>query len=835
MAQPLQSDPDLHLSLMTWECCAAPPGSDEPDADADWLPIAIPGTVASALAAAGRWNIDQPLDADASDWWFRTQFASPAARGPWRLQFDGIATLADVYLNDELLLTSRNMFCGHRALVTERLRSTNRMTIVCRSLSADLARRRPGPRWKTNLVEQQKLRWHRTTLLGRMPGWSPPVTTVGPWRPVRLETGPVLVGDTRLHTVVEEGGILGRVFVQCRLDSMEPIERVYFVAGSREVEADLRPDGAGIEATARVTLFDPPLWWPHTHGAQPLVDCRLRVRIAGKTREVPLGRVGFRTVTTERESGFGLRVNDVPIYCRGACWTVSDFATLAGDDASLRHDLGLARDAGVNMLRIGGTMTYESDRFYELCDELGILVWQDFMFANMDYPVDDPAFAAEIDAEVRETLARLSPHPSVALYCGNNEVQQQAAMRGLPREAWSSRWFDERLPALVGDLHPGVPYLPSSPSGGALPFQVRHGVSHYYGVGAYRRSLRDVRRDDVKFAAECLGFANMPGPEASHAAMDGEPIATHHPRWKRRVPRDAGAAYDFEDVRDHYLREAFGVDPVELRCSDPPRYLYLSRIVSGRMMADVFAEWRSGFSNNRGGLVWFFKDVWPGAGWGLVDSLGLPKPAYHHVRRAWKSRQLTLTDEGLDGLYLHAINETAEPLVGLLEVVMLLDDQVVVGRGEVACTVPARSTQTVAAVEILGGFHDLNHAYRFGPPAHDTVIATLYDAERRPLSEAFHFVQPSVPVPRWDVELSAKARPIGAGRYELTLRSNRFVHSLSLDVAGYLPDDDWFHLPPGREKIVRFTPDRRREAQFAGHVEALNLRTPVKIEVEACP
>ena len=834
MAQPLQSDPDLHLSLMTWECCATSPGSDEPDADADWLPIAIPGTVAAALAAAGRWNIDQPLDADASDWWFRTEFARPASPGPWRLRFDGIATLAEVHLNDELLLTSRNMFRGHQVDVTDLLHSTNHLTIVCRSLTADLARRRPGPRWKTSLVEQQKLRWHRTTLLGRMPGWTPAVTAVGPWRPVRLETGPVLVGDTRLHTVVEEAGKLGRVFVQCRLDSLDPIERVYFVAGSREVEADLRPDGHGVEVTARVTLFDPPLWWPHTHGSQPLVDCRLRVRIAGKTRELPLGRVGFRTVTTETGGGFGLRVNDVPIYCRGACWTVSDLATLAGDEATLRHDLGLAREAGVNMLRVGGTMVYESDRFYELCDELGILVWQDFMFANMDYPVDDPDFAAEIDVEARQTLTRLSPHPSVAVYCGNNEVQQQAAMRGLPREAWSNRWFDERLPALVGDLHPGVPYVASSPSGGALPFQVRHGVTHYYGVGAYRRPLRDLRHDDVKFAAECLGFANMPGPEAAHAAMDGDPIVTHHPRWKRRVPRDAGSAYDFEDVRDHYLREVFGVDPLEMRGSDPPRYLYLSRIVSGRMMADVFAEWRSGFSNNRGGLVWFFKDLWPGAGWGLVDSLGLPKPAYHHVRRAWKTRQLTLTDEGLDGLHLHAINETAEPMAGFLEVVMLLDD-IVVGRGESRCVVPARSTQSVAAVEILGGFRDLNHAYRFGPPAHDTVIATLYDADRRPLSEAFHFVRPSVPAPRWDVELTAKARAIGAGRYELTLRSNRFVHSVSLDVAGYLPDDDWFHLPPGRDKIVRFTPDRRREAKFAGYVEALNLRTPVKIEVEICP
>src|SRR5205823_5824580 len=114
----------------------------------------------------------------------------------------------------------------------------------------------------------------------------------------------------------------------------------------------------------------------------------------------------------------------------------------------------------------------------------------------------------------------------------------------------------------------------------------------------------------------------------------------------------------------------------------------------------VFAEWRSGFSNNRGGLVWFFKDLWPGAGWGLIDSLGLPKPAYWHVRRAWRSRQLTMTDEGLDGLVLHAINETAEPMTGFLEVVLLLDDHVVVGRGERPCRVAPRETASVPALEI---------------------------------------------------------------------------------------------------------------------------------------
>src|SRR5205085_2786646 len=130
---------------------------------------------------------------------------------------------------------------------------------------------------------------------------------------------------------------------------------------------------------------------------------------------------------------------------------------------------------------------------------------------------------------------------------------------------------------------------------------------------------------------------------------------------------------------------------------DPTRYLQLSRVVSGEMMAQVFAEWRSGHSRNVGGLVWFFKDLWPGAGWGIVDSFGLPKAAYYYLRRSWRPQQITLTDEGLDGLHLHVINETAEPLTGSVELLLLKDERVVVARKEVPCPLGPRAQRTFAS------------------------------------------------------------------------------------------------------------------------------------------
>ena len=156
-------------------------------------------------------------------------------------------------------------------------------------------------------------------------------------------------------------------------------------------------------------------------------------------------------------------------------------------------------DAGMNMIRVGGTMVYESDDFYDLCDEHGVLVWQDFMFANMDYP-DDAGFSALVDVEVNQALARLQARPSLAVLCGSSEGEQQAAMWGAPRELWAAPLFHQALPARARGFCPDVAYWPSSAHGGAFPHQPSAGTTSYYGVGAYLRPLEDARLSEVRFA-----------------------------------------------------------------------------------------------------------------------------------------------------------------------------------------------------------------------------------------------------------------------------------------------------------------------------------------------
>ncbi len=303
----------------------------------------------------------------------------------------------------------------------------------------------------------------------------------------------------------------------------------------------------------------------------------------------------------------------------------------------------------MNMLRVAGPMVYECDEFLDLCDLRGVLLWQDFMFANMDYPGEDETFLDGVRAEARQQLARLQARPSLAILCGNSEGAQQAAMSGAPRECWAPPLFEKILADLSDEYCPDVPYCPSSTHGGAFPHQANAGPASYYGVGAYLRPLQDARRAEVRFASECLAFANVPEAETLALLTRDSALRCHHALWKERVPRDLGAGWDFDDVRDHYAADLFRIDPMRLRYADHDRYLRVARAVSGEVMAACFAEWRRVRSSCGGALVWFLRDLWPGAGWGVVDATGLPKAAYYYLKRSLQPISLSLSDEGNNG------------------------------------------------------------------------------------------------------------------------------------------------------------------------------------------
>jgi beta-mannosidase len=386
------------------------------------------------------------------------------------------------------------------------------------------------------------------------------------------------------------------------------------------------------------------------------------------------------------------------------------------------------------------------------------------------------------------------------------------------------------LPALVGQLAPGVPYVPSSPSGGDLPFQVDTGVSHYFGVGAYLRPLEDARRASVRFTSECLAFAIPPERQTVDETFVSPTLAGHHPTWKRRVPRDAGASWDFEDVREYYVERLFAVSGLELRYRDPERMLDLGRAAIAHLMASAMAEWRREGSTCAGALVAATRDLWPGPGWGVIDALGRPKAPWYALRRVQQARTVFAIDEGLNGLRFHVVNDAAEPLDGRIRIERFGHGEALLEDVEVDVAVPARGSVELHGDDQLGGFRDLTYAFRFGPPQHDVVVATLLVGDTR-IARAIYLplglARPFEP----DVGLRAVAKPLDGGDWLLVVETRRFAQSVVVDAPGYRPEDSWFDLPPGASQPVLLHPIGGT-THPSGEVRALNSTASAPIAVD---
>jgi beta-mannosidase len=861
-AAPPRIEPAEHESLAIadgWELAACPPDahSDPGElAQLDWLPAKVPGTVAGALRDAGRWRPGEGRDLDAEDWWFRTRFrCTPVASDEQvALVLEGLATVCEVFLNGVRLLDSESMFAAHELDVGAVLAAENELAIRCRALTPLLSvRRKPRARWRTKLVEGN-LRFFRTMLLGRAPGFAPEPAAVGPWRPVRLirrhalavrrlELRPRLDGDRADADGLLEASVLLEPIGGRELQSVE-LELVGPSGTARETLSLGEQDGL-VRASGTARVPGAARWWPHTHGEPALYELTLRIGTSAGPVTLAAGRTGFRTLAAgardghdAEADGLDLHVNGVRVFARGAVWTPADIVALATEEATLRTRLELVRDAGMNMVRIPGTGAYESAAFHDLCDELGLLVWQDFMFANLDYPIADAGFRASVEQEARAVLGALAGRPSLAVLCGNSEIEQQVAMLGLDPAIGRGELFGELLPGLVAQAAPEAVYLPSAPCGGTLPFRPDRGVANYYGVGGYRRPLEDARRAEVRFAAECLAFSNVPDEAGVEAVLPGAAgdVVVHHPAWKAGVPRDVGTGWDFEDVRDHYLQSLFGVDPAELRRVDHERYLELSRAVTGEAMAEVFGEWRRGASPCGGGLVLWLADLAPGAGWGVLDDRGRPKPAYHHLKRALAPVAVWMTDEGLGGLRVHVANEGEATLAARLRVALYRDGERRVDEAHEDVLLPAHGSCERDVEAILGHFVDAAWAYRFGPPAHDAVVASLEPAsgEAGPLAQAFRFPA-GRPLRRQTADelgLSGSLQRGEDGALGLVLRSERLAYGVRVHVPGLAAGEDALTLEPGVARALALRPisaDSQDENAASGALTALNLRGRVRI------
>ncbi|OKH80122.1 hypothetical protein EB75_21355 [Mycobacterium sp. ST-F2] len=752
--------------LDRWQVLQCAPGTvAHPDQLAEKWPTAVVFDAPSTVATVSAENPDD------FDWWCRSTLTLTERA---RVEFQGLSFPARIFRNGTPVADCPSMFLptGIDCSAGE-----HEFVIHFGAMNHWLKARRPRGRWRSTLVGTPGLRWARTSLIGRAPVYGNLPAPVGIWRPIT-------VVPARLHTEVVARVEDNSVTVSGR-------------TGAGSIRVVLRDPTGGVvadDSTApaadgryrfAATIDEPLQWWPNGYGRQHLYQAT----VEADGVEVAVRQLGFRTVEVSTE-GFRISVNGTPIFCRGATWSPPDPVRMYADATQIRDQARTLAAAGANMVRVVGGLAYEQDEFWQACAQEGLMVWQDAMLATFDPPAEQGELIAR---ELATVLQRVSGNPALMVVSGGSETLQQPEMLGLSSHDSEMDVLETLLPEAVAEYSDAhyVRASPSPPPGSTdLAIRPDTGVAHWFGVGGYLRPISDVQRAGVRFAAECLAFANPPSSGYVDQHFGSAAVAGHHPEWKMGVPRDRGSSWDFEDIRDFYARAVFGEEPLLVRRVDPERYLQLGRLAIATAMRECFAFWRRADSNCGGALVLSGRDLAPGAGWGLLDSEGGTKPALEVLARTWAPVSVILADDGLAGVRIDIHNDTGVSLRG--ESTLLATNSSGVAVEAVRpVVVPSATSVTWADSDVSGHFRDLSHAFRFGTPTADAVhVEVTFDDGTTVRDVLVLNPRPNQP-PSTVTAIVTKQTD---DQWVLELTSSVALRYVEIDAPGWTMSDNYFHL-----------------------------------------
>ncbi|WP_428935599.1 glycoside hydrolase family 2 protein [Streptomyces sp. ACT015] len=687
------------------------------------LPAVVPGCVHTDLLAAG--VIPDPFVGRAESevawvgrraWSYRTTLRAAPGAERTDLVFTGLDTVAEILLDGVPLGRTRNMHRSYRFDVTGR---SGELTVRFASAytEAEAVRARLGER---PAAYPEPYPYLRKMACSFGWDWGPTLVTAGIWRPALLEHwSTARIARVRPLVSVEDGtGVVElRVDVE-RTGAGAPLAVEAAVGGQR-----VRAGVEGDTATVRVEVPDARLWWPRGYGEQPLYDVELTLLHGREPLDGWSRRVGFRTVRLDtsadaRGTGFTLVVNGERLFARGVNWIPDDvFPSRVGRER-YRTRLRQAADAGVDLVRVWGGGIYESDDFYDACDESGLLVWQDFPFACAAYPEEQP-LRAEVEAEARENVVRLMPHPSLVLWNGNNEnlwgFRDWGWESRLAGESWGEGYYLGLLPRVVAELDPTRPYTAGSPWSGSWdrhPNDPDHGTHHSWEVwnrADYTEYLREVPR----FVAE-FGWQAPPAYATLRRALPDEELAPDSPGMLHHQKADDGNGKLARGLARHF-------PPPD---GDFDRWHYLTQVNQARAVAAGIEHWRSHWPACAGTVVWQLNDCWPVTSWAAIDGDGREKPLYHELRRLYADRLPTLQLRPR-GLVLALVNQAAEMWSGVVRLRRMAVDGTLVGERETAFRAAGRGVAEVSvesglvpagAAEFLVADADGLRALRFPAP-----------------------------------------------------------------------------------------------------------------------
>ncbi|MDD5349568.1 MAG: hypothetical protein PHQ12_05095 [Chthoniobacteraceae bacterium] len=757
------------------------------------------------------------------DWNYRCEFD---AKPEWlthehvELVAEGLDTVATVRLNGHVIAQPDNMFQAHRIDVTGALQpKRNRLEIQFGSpMKAIRARQKPDDyrEWNDVVGGCSRLRKEQCAFGW---DWGPRFATCGIYLPIRLEAW----SGNRFDSVRirQRHGANG---VELTVEPRLAAKRSARLRGT----LSLRGEVVATLENSRFTVPHPELWWPNGHGAQPLYTVSLELVYNGEVVDTWSGRVGLRTIELDRHpdaygESFQFVVNGRPLFAKGANWIPAHSFVAGVDRAFYDNLLSSAVSAHMNMLRVWGGGIYEKEAFYDLCDEKGLLVWQDFMFACALYPGDKP-FLASVKAEAGQQVKRLANHACLALWCGNNEIEQmqQEILKTARRKKAYEDLFHKILPAAVERWDGATAYWPCSPHN---PRGYAHGHNsesggdaHFWDVWHMRQPVKRYEEKQFRFCSE-FGMQSYSSPEVAATFCPPEEFNVFGPAMENHQKNSAGNSIIFEYLSRRYRMPR-----------DYDSLAYLSQINQAYCMKFGIEHFRRSMPRTMGALYWQLNDCWPVFSWSSVEFGGKWKALHYAAKRFFAPLLVSAHVPGDETIgkgntvistvrhvHLHAVYDGPEPVSGRLSWKLCHLDGRIVEEGVKKIALRYGDARRIKTLDLQKAMqtHGARSLYlriqleAGGEVSRDTLFLT-----------APRFIN----LPR--APIAAKVEPVSGCEFEVTLTSDVFQHQAEITLPGiaHHAGDNFLDLYPGEACRVRLrteSPATKAQIEKALRVRSL--------------
>ena len=794
--------------------------------DSLWFEASVPGDVHTDLLNNQlikdpfyRLNEHDLQWIDKTDWEYKTEFelSKKDINSDFiGLELQGIDTYSSIYLNDSLIATTDNMFVGKTVdikkhskvgknkLYVKLFSPINKGVILHDSLGYDISSFNANDLAEIGKVEGNK----RVSVFTRKApyhygwDWGPRLVTSGIWQPINLKTWNYFnIQDLyiRQKSLNENANLVAEIELESSLEIDEMISEIY--VNNKKISTDFVYVNKGtnkIEIPFTIKNYE--LWWPNGMGDQTMYEIKVKLKSKNNyttsSKKIGLREINLVTSADSIGNNFYFEVNKKPVFMKGVNYIPQDIFLNRVSDDKYEELLQAAVDANMNMIRVWGGGIYEKEIFYNLCDEKGLLVWQDFMFACAMYPGDDD-FLKSIEREAEYNVKRLRGHPSIALWCGNNEVRSAWKNWGWEKDVIENQSpeiaskiskayddiFHKILPKVVKKFDNSTAYWPSSPGSNSFGGTESYtsGDAHYWGVWWGKEDFESYNKKVPRFMSE-YGFQSFP----EFSSVDKYTNETDYNIYSEVMKSHQRSSIGNSTIEDYMFRDYN-------KPNSFAGYLYVSQILQAYGVSIGMESHRRNKGYSMGSLYWQLNDCWPVASWSSIDYYGKWKALHYSTKKAFQPILISFykTENQLE---LHVISDLYEAQeVSLNLTILSLDGEILFQKKKDYILDPDSAIKVDSLdVDWLNNNFDINNSL---------VSASLFKNEKEISSNIYYmssFKDLKLKKPIIDYEIT-ELHDV----FEINLKSKNLVKNIFVDIDSKNNfSDNYFDMLPGKKYVI---------------------------------